>query len=89
MDEGAGVGVGWVDRAGEAVEDEGAAETLGEGVKTERATAVEVTSSTSNESCPSSVDCLREAVPPEEEADGVDECERDAGGRHGLISARF
>lgn len=56
-DEGAGVGAGWVEREGEAVaaaaaagkeeDDEG---TLSEGVNTERATAVEVTSSTSSDS---------------------------------------
>ena len=91
VDEGAGVGAGWLERGGDPLAAEGTVvETLGEGVKTERATAVEVTSRTSSESCPSSVECLREPAPGEEEDEGGDdERERDAGGRQGRISARF
>jgi len=54
------------------------------GVKTERATAVEVTSSTSKESRPSSVEVLRDASPPEAEEGGEGE-ERDAGGAQGRM----
>lgn len=92
-EEGAGVGVGCAERDGEgepvAADEEAAGTLVGEeelveGVKTERATAVAVTSSTSNDSRPSSVDSLREARPPEAE-DGGEGDERDAGGAHGRM----